>query len=98
MTKIVVSSEGLSRLSTELENEKVSITGYIKNLNNELDAISTSWQGADATKYLAKMKDDYSYLLDEYNNSLESYSEYLGKVFSEYEKIDNKYQGMKIEV
>ena len=98
MTKIVVSSEGLTKLSNELENEKDSITDYIKSLNNELDQINNSWEGADATKYLAKMKDDYSYLLEEYKDCVESYADYLAKVFAEYEKVDNKYQGMKIEV
>ena len=98
MTKIVVSGEALSRLASELVMEKESIGSYVKNLGTELDQISTSWQGADATKYLAKMKDDYSYLLEEYNSCVDSYAEYLGKVFSEYEKMDNKYQSTKIEV
>ena len=98
MTKIVVSSEGLRNLSSELDNEKSRITSYIKTLSSELDQINSSWKGADATKYLSKMKDEYSNLLDEYSNCLASYIEYLSKIFREYEKIDNKYQSLRIEV
>ena len=98
MTKIVASSESLTRLSNDLGTEKDNITSCISKLDTELEQINNSWEGADATKYIAKMKEDYSSLLNDYNSCLDSYADYLGQVFSEYEKVDTKYQGMKIEV
>ena len=96
--KIVITSSNISKVVSQLKTEQEKIVGYISNLDTELGKINTAWKGADAIKYTEKMKDDYSVLLTNLNDSLNSYIEFLSKVFSEYERVDNEFVGKTIEV
>ncbi len=96
--RIVVTASGISNVVSELKAEQSNIKGYISSLDTELGNINKAWQGADATKYTEKMKDDYKVLLTSINESFDSYIEFLSKVYGEYEKLDSEFAGKSIEV
>lgn len=96
--KIGITKAGVDNIVSDLQGEKEKITGYISKLDTELGNINTAWVGSDATKYTSKMRDDYKVLLQELNESLQSYIDYLGGVFGEYQKHDEKFAAESIEV
>ena len=96
--KIGITKTGIDKIVSDLQSEKDKITNYISKLDSELNSINTSWQGSDATKYTSKMHDDYKVLLGEFNESLQSYIDYLSEVYSEYKKVDEKFAAESIEV
>lgn len=97
-SKIVITKSEVDGIVTELQAEQVNIAGDSKKLNSECDSIEKAWEGTDAVAYIAKMKDDYVFLLDKLNESLQSYIDFLNGVYGEYEKHDTKFAGMTIEV
>ena len=44
------------------------------------------------------MQDNYKKPLQEFNDSLKSYIDYLAKVFLEYESMDNSFVERKLEI
>jgi len=96
--KIGITKSAVDEIVSELQGEKEKIDTYVTSLDRELESINNAWQGSDATKYTAKMKDDYKVLLTEYNDSLQSYIDFLSGVFGEYQKLDDKFAADKIEV
>lgn len=96
--KIAISAEMVKSIVTKLREDQEKIIGYKETLCTELDAINKAWEGADATLYTDKMRDDYSLLLEEFGKCLESYIDFLDKVYDEYKKFDAEYAGKTIEV
>ncbi len=96
--KIVITQANVANVVSELRAEQEKIGSYKSNLETELDNINKAWEGADATKYTQKMRDDYNVLLEAFNESLASYINFLEKVYGEYEQFDNEYAGKTIEV
>ena len=96
--RIGITKSGVDGIVSDLQEEQKKITDYTSKLDTELGNINQAWKGADATKYTEKMQDDYKLLLKEYNESLQSYIDYLSGVFGEYQKHDEKFAGEKIEV
>ena len=97
-SKISITKASVDKIVSDLQAEKENITSYITKLDSELGNINNAWKGKDATKYTAKMQDDYKVLLTEFNESLQSYIDYLSHVFEEYKKVDEKYAAESIEV
>ena len=96
--KIVITQANVANVVSELRAEQEKIDSYKKNLDSELDSINQAWEGADATKYTQKMRDDYNVLLEAFSKSLASYISFLEKVYGEYERFDSEYAGKSIEV
>lgn len=96
--KIVITQANVANVVSELRAEQANLENYKTNIETELDNINKVWEGADAIKYTQKMRDDYAVLLESFNESLESYINFLEKVYGEYEKFDNEYAGKSIEV
>ena len=97
-SKIEITKAEVDKIVAELNAEKTNIDGDGKKLNSELEAINKAWEGTDAVAYTAKMKDDYGFLLEKFSESLQSYADFLGGVYGEYEKLDNTYVSKTIEV
>lgn len=98
MSKVIITKGTLdSEVISVLQQEKDNITNYINELDQELGAINEAWRGADATKYISKMKDDYSVLLNNLNECLQSYIDYLNNVYPQYENFDNEYTDRRID-
>ena len=95
---IGITKSSVDSIVSNLQTEQEKISGYMKTLDTELGSVNQAWQGADATKYTEKMRDDYKVLLKEFNDSLQSYIDYLSGVFGEYQKLDEKFVDTKIEV
>ena len=98
LDKIIITPEKVTEVVELLRTEQNKIKTYKKTLENELDKINNAWEGIDAIKYTKKMRDDYAILLEEFNDSLESYINFLEKVYNEYEYFDNKYLEKHINI
>jgi len=98
MSKIEISNENVKAIVKSLQTEHDNISTYITELNKELTNIESAWEGADATKYISKMRDDYAILLKLYNESYQTYLDFLDGVYDEYKKKDDEYKGKTIEV
>ncbi len=96
--KIGITKASVDNIVSELQGEQEKITSYISKLDTELGEINDAWKGSDAIKYTEKMKADYKVLLKEFNDSLQSYIDYLSDVFGEYQKLDEKFAAESIEV
>lgn len=93
--KICVSSK-LQDIANKMKGYSEEISTYENNLGTELDSINESWQGADATAYTKKMRDDYAVLLKGFIDSLDSYVEFLSHVYEKYEEFDNNREEIEI--
>jgi uncharacterized protein YukE len=98
MGKVGYTESEVKSIVAKLEEEKTNLDGYTKKLNTELDKINEAWEGADATKYTLKMREDYSESLNNYINSFNSYIEFLSDVPAQYKSLDDKFAADKIEV
>ncbi len=96
--KIGITKAGIDSIVSELNSDHGDIDGYSTTLNKELEFINEKWTGTDATKYTAKMKDDYAVLLKEFNESFQSYIDFLGGVFGEYKRVDDEQAAKEIGV
>ena len=96
--RIAISDGDVKRIVAKLKEDQEKIIEYKETLCTELDAINKAWEGADATLYTDKMRDDYSLLLEEFGKCLESYFDFLDKVYGEYKAFDAEYAGKTIEV
>ena len=96
--KIGITKSRIDSIISEMQNEQENIASYITKLDTELGNVNEAWKGADATKYTIKMKDEYKTLLTELNESLQSYIDFLSGVFAEYQKLDEKFAGEKIDI
>lgn len=96
--KIVITSSNVSSIVSSLRGEFDNISGYITTLDKELASINEAWKGAAAVEYTKKMKDDYAVILASLVEVLNSFADFLSKVFQEYETVDNEYKGKTIEV
>lgn len=82
-----------------LRSCKSQIEEYCKQLEETLNNVSEAWQGADATKYIDKMRDDYLFSFTGLLDGLEECIKYLeDHVPNDYNDHDNKYQGREISV
>lgn len=85
---IEISKSGVDAAISDLRNIQEKIEACNKSTNSELGNINEAWQGADATLYVNRMKEDYAVLLERYAESLDSYIEFLAKVYPKYEEFD----------
>ncbi len=96
--KIGITKANVDKIVSELQEEKKNIGTYITKLDTELTDINSAWEGADATKYTKKMQEDYKKVLQDLNDSFQTYIDYLSEVFDAYKKLDDKFKNDKIEV
>ncbi len=95
---ILIRKEPVNNISKELTEEFNNINGYIKKIDDSLEKVELTWKGKDAEEYIKKMQDNYKKPLEDFNDSLKSYIDYLEKVFGEYESMDNSFVERKLEI
>ena len=98
MAKIEITKASVDKIISDLQAEKNNIGTFMTKLDTELGDVNNAWSGKDATKYTKIMKNDYKRVLKELNDSYQSYIDFLGNVYNEYKKVDDKYVAEKIEV
>lgn len=97
-SKIIITKSSIDSVVRDLQKEQENITKYSGTLENEMGNVNNAWKGQDATKYTEKMRSEYKTLLKDFNDSLQSFIDYLSKVFDEYKKLDDKFRDDNIEV
>ena len=96
--EILIKKDAVDNISKELTEEYNNINDYIKKIDDSLEKVKLTWRGKDSEEYVKKMKDNYKKPLQEFNDSLKSYIDYLAKVFLEYESMDNSFVERKLEI
>lgn len=89
MEKVAIIEDGVKNVASILKEKKVELNNSKENLSAILDGINNAWQGADATQYTKNMRDNYSVLLEGFNEVLDSYINFLDGVSGVYDKFDN---------
>lgn len=95
---ILIRKEPVNNISKELTEEFNNINNYIKKIDDSLEKVELTWKGKDAEEYVKKMQDNYKKSLQDFNDSLKTYIDYLEKVFIEYESMDNLFVERKLEI
>ena len=99
MEDIGYSSKGVEEKINNFKACKGEIEKCRDDLNKTLEGISEAWQGADATLYIDKMRDDYLFSFESLITGFEECIKHLeNHVPKDYEAHDNKWQGTTIEV
>lgn len=96
--EILIKKDAVDNITKELTGEYNNINNYIKSIDDSLEKVELTWRGKDAEEYVKKMKDNYKKPLQDFNDSLKSYIDYLENVFKEYESMDNSFFERKIEI
>ena len=96
--KDIKCNENIKSIITSLTELHDDFEKNISTLSNACADIETQWKGYDATLYVAKMREDYSTLFEDFNKCLSSYIEFLNKVHPAYEKHDTTFEGRTIDV
>jgi len=100
METIQFDTIGASNVRKTLKTSVTELDGYIKEIENNLNSISTAWSGVDAVKFLSKLSTDYKKDLGNIRDSLNSFADYLNVVNEKYSELDriNAEEFSKIEV
>ena len=96
--EILIKKDEVDNITKELTGEYNNINNYIKSIDDSLEKVELTWRGKDAEEYVKKMKDNYKKPLQDFNDSLKSYIDYLENVFKEYESMDNSFFERKLEI
>lgn len=96
--EILIKKDAVDNITKELTGEYNNINNYIKSIDDSLEKVELTWRGKDAEEYVKKMKDNYKKPLQDFNDSLKSYIDYLENVFKEYESMDNSFFERKLEI
>lgn len=72
--------------------------GQIKNYNSIVDSINTIWDGVDAAKYIATLRDNYITTLNQIKGIFDQYGEFLQNVPDPYETLDEAYAAKTIDI
>jgi len=96
--EILIKKDAVDNITKELTGEYNNINNYIKSIDDSLEKVELTWRGKDAEEYVKKMKDNYKKPLQDFNDSLKSYIDYLENFFKEYERMDNSFFERKLEI
>lgn len=96
--EILIKKDAVDNITKELTGEYNNINNYIKSIDDSLEKVELTWRGKDAEEYVKKMKDNYKKPLQDFNDSLKSYIDYLENIFKEYESMDNSFFERKLEI
>lgn len=95
----IICNTTIDTSKTTLRDCKETIEKCRDNLDSTLNSISEAWQGADATKYIDKMRDDYLFSFNGLLEGLEKCVKYLEEhVQTDYNKQDENWAGKEIDV
>ena len=68
----------------------------VKKFETIISDINNAWDGADALKYVNKLKESYANRLNEFGENLKEYGEYLINVSKVYDLLDETFANKNI--
>lgn len=96
--KVIINKSGVSKLSSQMKESTNDFKSEIKKFETVIDGINNAWEGADALKYVNKLRDSYLRKLNELVSDLEKSSEYLENIPLAYNLLDEIYSNKNINV
>ncbi len=75
--KIKADSSRMKIIGDHIMNDASEFADRTKELENQLDEIINDWQGADATRYITLLKENYVSHLDEFAKIIHAYGLYI---------------------
>lgn len=95
---ITVKKTEINKISNNILQNAESFNSEIQKLLSTIDNISLAWEGADALEYIAALKDKYIIGLQELNDMVERYGNYLKNIPEPYQVLDENFLNKKIDV
>ncbi len=96
--RVTIDKNNTNNIGKKIKENTDNIENDIKKLENVIESINSAWEGADALKYVNSMKEKYVNSLQEFNNILKEYSEYLSNVSGAYSILDETFSSKNINV
>ncbi len=91
MSEIKIDKASVNTIASNLNEKKEELDGYIVELKSNLEGIlSTAWKDTNSKQYVNKMQEQYCSDLEQLSSCIESFSNYLANVYSEYELVDQE--------
>jgi WXG100 family type VII secretion target len=95
---IIVNGDQIAKTGNNIKEYAHTLQTKIKEIENALDQINVSWQGADAISYLNNMRSKYIVALQKLEERIDTCADYLIKVPNTYETLDESYASKSIGV
>ncbi len=93
----IISTSTLNNKGAIVKTFNDNILKDINKLSNLIDSILSFWDGDDAKSLAQKVNDEVIPVLNEYYDCISDYADYLKKVNSVFESLDDAYS-KKIDV
>ncbi len=94
--KIKVNKKAIKNVGKQICNDAKDLEYEKAKIQTIFNEISSAWVGDDATKIIDIVESTYLPNLNKICNKINSLGEYLQKVDSAYDKLDNVYKSKKI--
>ena len=96
--EIFVDNDRVSKESQKMLESAKTIEAEIKKILRTIDDIGSVWSGPDAEKYIEVMKEKYIVGLQNLNNVVQEYANYLNSVSSVYDLFDGIHSSKHISI
>lgn len=95
---IVINKSDIKNYGNQIIDYSSDFKDEIKKFSALIETINTIWDGADALKYINVMKEKYILGLEEIQNVLDEYGNYLKKIPEAYSAVDEAFSSKNIDV
>lgn len=95
---ISIDKDGVKKMGTSIIESSNDFKGEINKFLEIIDGINSAWEGADALKYINTLKEKYVVGLNELNDIINKYGQYLVDVPEAYDLLDETFSTKNINV
>lgn len=95
---VVVNKDFVIKSGNDIIQYAESFDSYIKRFVSIIESINTVWEGNDSLKYINIMKEKYLVGLEELNQCIKDYGQYLKNIPNAYEILDEVFSSKNIDV
>lgn len=95
---VVVNKDFVIKSGNDIIQYAESFDSYIKRFVSIIESINTVWEGNDSLKYINTMKEKYVVGLEELNQFIKDYGQYLKNIPNAYEILDEVFSSKNIDV
>lgn len=95
---ISIKKSSISSYGKQICDISSDFSSDINKLENVIEGINNAWQGADALKYVNKLRENYINNLNEIASDINKYGEYLVNTSGAYDLLDEIFANKNINV
>lgn len=95
---IIINKYDINNYGCQIIDYSSELKYEIKKINGLIESINAIWDGADAIKYINVMKEKYIVGLEEMQNVLDEYGNYLKQIPEVYSSVEEVFSSRNINV